>query len=493
MNGKDGMGKISWAIIMAFFTFAPLAQAQSEACSDASNILPILCGAAVQKPGTPQAAPESSKDNDPLTLFPQHEFWGRVWLSGQANIIEQGHGGFRALFSGPNSLRNNAEHAASRIFTLYTAARLSDRSDVVFHLEEASGLGLSNSLGLAGYTNIDVVRVPGEGSPLSIAPYTARLLFRYVMPLSGEVEEAEPGPFSMLKSLPKRRLEFRFGRFSLPDFMDVNAIGSDSHFQFMNWTMVNNGAYDYAADTRGYTWGGYVEYHDVNWSLRFVEALMPKIANGIDLQWNLHRAHAENFEAELRRSLLHGRSGAIRFLSYFNHANMGDYRQAVDNFLAGLTPTPEITVHPFRTTLKYGFGVNVQQEITSDMRLFGRMGWNEGQHESFAYTEVDQTVAFGGDFGGTKWNRKNDKIGVAFVTNGISADHQAYLGLGGLGFLLGDGALKYGRENIVESYYTAHVWRGAFLAADLQHINNPGYNRARGPVWVPGLRLHLEF
>jgi high affinity Mn2+ porin len=491
--------KFSLAFIIFVFSIAgPKGQAQAGVSSGnaANSSVAISAQAddtsATQDPGAAPADPDPGADKDPVTMFPQHQ-WGRFWLSGQANFIEQAHGDFRALFSGPNSLRNTAEHAGSRIFTLYTAVRLSDRSDVVFHLEEASGFGLSNSLGLAGYTNIDVVRIPGEGSPLSTAPYLARLLFRYVVPLSDEVEEAEPGPLSILKTLPKRRLELRFGRFSLPDFVDVNAIGSDSHFQFMNWTLVNNGAYDYAADTRGYTWGGIVEYHDLNWSLRFVEALMPQIANGIDLEWNLRRAHAENIEAELRRSLVHGRSGTIRFLSYFNHANMGDYRQAVANFLAGVTPAPEITSHPFRTTLKYGFGVNAEQEITANFRVFARWGWNEGQHESFAFTEDDETVAFGGDFRGAKWGRKNDKVGAGFVTNGISADHQAYLARGGLGFLLGDGALVYGRENIVESYYTAHIWRGAFLALDLQHINNPGYDRARGPVWVPGARVHLEF
>ena len=447
----------------------------------------------LQASPTNPAESDSSPDQDPVTMFPQHEWHNRFWISGQGNIIEQGHGAFRALYSGPNSFRNIGEHANSRTFTLYTAARLSEHSDIVVHLEDASGLGLSNSLGLAGYTNIDVIRVPDKGQPLSTAPYLARLLVRYVVPLSDEIREVEPGPFGILKTLTNRRLEFRAGKFSIPDFLDMNGIGSDSHYQFMNWTIVNNGAYDYAADTRGYTWGAYIQYNDPSWTLTFLEALMPKIANGIDLQWNLHRARAENFQAELRRSFIHGRSGAIRFLSYFNHANMGAYRLAIDNFLVGVTSTPEITAHAFQTTLKYGFGINLEQEITQDFQVFGRWGWNEGQHESFAYTEDDQTISFGGDFRGAKWGRRNDKIGAAFVSNGISRDHQEYLALGGLGFLLGDGRLTYGRETIGEGYYTTHVWRGIFFALDIQHINNPGYNQDRGPVWVPGARLHVEF
>jgi carbohydrate-selective porin OprB len=318
-------------------------------------------------------------------------------------------------------------------------------------------------------------------------------MFRYVVPLSHKTEEIEPGPLGMLKTLPARRLEFRIGKLALPDFFDINAIGSDSHLQFLNWTVVNNGAWDYAADTRGYTWGAYAEYHDVNWSLRFVEALMPKIANGIDLEWNLRRARGQNLELELRPHLLSGRNTTIRLLAYRNVADMGNYREAIRNFLSHQTATPDIVAsrQPGRT--KNGVGLNVEQELTSLLRAFLRVGWNDGHNESFAYTEVDQTVLVGGDFRGTPWRRKDDKIGVAFVSNGLSTDQRNYLALGGLGFLLGDGALIYGRENIVESYYTAHVWRGVFAALDLQHINNPGYDRARGPVWVPGLRLHLDF
>jgi carbohydrate-selective porin OprB len=166
---------------------------------------------------------------------------------------------------------------------------------------------------------------------------------------------------------------------------------------------------------------------------------------------------------------------------------------AVDDFLQGKTSLPDITAHPLQTTVKYGFGVNLEQEFARHFRGFARWGWNEGQHESYAYTEVDETVLLGGDLAGDSWHRKADKAGVAFVSNGISADHQHYLELGGKGFLLGDGGLNYGRENIVESYYNAHVWRGFFIGPDLQHIHNPGYNRDRGPVWVPGTRFHLEF
>jgi carbohydrate-selective porin OprB len=289
-----------------------------------------------------------------------------------------------------------------------------------------------------------------------------------------------------------RRIELRFGKMGTNDFFDVNNVGADSHLQFLNWTVDNNGAYDYAADTRGYTVGLLAEYHDRNWAFRFEEALMPQVANGIDLQWNLRKARAENYELELHPGFQGKRTTTIRLLSFVNHANMGVYRDA--NALAEKNGTkPVITDHPERTTVKYGFGLNFEQQLSPKARAFGRFGWNEGQHESYAYTEVDQTFQLGADLAGERWHRKLDKVGAVVVSNAIKKDHQEYLRLGGLGFLLGDGGLNYGRETTFEAYYNLHVWRGIFSAFDVQHIDNPGYNRDRGPVLAPGLRVHLEF
>ncbi|MCU1296402.1 MAG: Carbohydrate-selective porin [Acidobacteriaceae bacterium] len=442
-----------------------------------------------QSGSSPDKPEKSSVADDPaVTMFP-HSATARYWISGQDNIIFQYHPSFYAKYSGPNSLRPQAEDATSNVSTLFLGYQLTHTTEVLFDLEEASGGGLSDALGLAGETNLDVVRNP----LLSKAPYMARVMVREIIPLSKETVEVGRGPLALATPLPVRRLEIRAGKFGMADFFDVNSVGSDSHFQFMNWTIDNNGAYDYAADTRGYTFGVFAEYRDRNWAFHFGEALMPTVANGPDLQWNLRRARAENYELELHPRIGSNRTTIVRLLGYENHANMGVYRDAVKNFLAGLTPRPEIRAHPLWTKVKYGFGVNMEHVFTPELRGFARWGWNEGQHESFAYTEDDESFVFGADFLGQRWHRKLDKIGAAFVSNGISADHQHYLELGGLGFLLGDGGLNYGRETIVESYYTAHVWRGLFIGPDFQHINNPGYNRDRGPVLVPGFRFHLEF
>jgi high affinity Mn2+ porin len=439
--------------------------------------------------GQAQSSPADSRPDDPpATLFP-HSQTARYWVSGQDNIIFQWHPSFDANYKGPNSFRAHAEHATSNVATLFLGLAATPTTELFLDVETADGGGVSDALGIAGFINVDVVRNPQLGP----APYLARAMVHQIIPLSAETVEAERGPLALATSLPARRLELRAGKFGLADFFDQNGIGSDSHYQFMNWTVDNNGAYDYAADTRGYTVGVIAEYHDRNRAFRFGESLMPKVANGPDLDWNLRRARAENFELELHPQLAASHPTTVRLLSFVNHANMGVYRQAINDFLAGRTPRPQIRAHPLQTTVKYGFGVNLEQELPHHWRGFARWGWNEGQHESYAYTEVDQTAEVGADLTGNAWRRKRDKIGGVFVSNGISADHQHYLALGGIGFLLGDGALTYGRENIVEGYYNAPVWRGIFGGLDVQHINHPGYNRDRGPTLAPGVRFHLEF
>ena len=435
----------------------------------------------------------------PVVAMAQHGEDSRWWLSGQANIIFQGRTPFHSPYQGPNSFRNSAEYRTSMVGTVYTALRLNRSvrydTDGIFDLEAAEGRGLSEALGLAGFTNLDVVRNPYLGK----APYVARYGFHQVIGFTNQTVDQESGPFALAPTVPVRRVEFRVGKLTLPDFFDVNSVGSDSHLQFMNWTVDNNGAWDYAADTRGYTVGGMVEYDDRIWSVRYGIFAMPIVANGIDMDWAFSRAHGINSEFELRHSFIRQRKGVSRLLFYDNRAHMGTYREAVVDFLNGSdtakhgVTVPTITLHEHFGALKYGMGYNTEQELTGNLRVFGRFGWNDGQHESFAYTEVDQTVEAGGDYALARWHRPVDKFGVAFVSNAIKRDHQNYLKYGGLGFLLGDGRLNYGRENIVESYYTWHAWRGMFYSVDVQHIGDPGYNRDRGPAWVGSVRAHVDF
>jgi high affinity Mn2+ porin len=441
-------------------------------------------------------APTAADDTAP-TMFP-HSETSRYLISGQANIIFQAHGPFHSPYDDVNSLLGRGEYKTSLLGTLFLGAQLrrdpKTNTDVIFDLESAGGRGISEALGLAGFTNLDVVRNPNLGS----TPYMARVQLHQTIGFTDKLVEASRTQFSLATEVPERRLEFHAGKMSLPDYLDINSIGSDSHLQFMNWTVDNNGAWDYAADTRGYTYAIVTEYDDKNWSARYALALMPTVANGIDLDWNLRRASGQNWEFELRKPLLGrllpaDRNGTVRVLSYVNHAHMGLYRDANKAFLAGEGTRPVIQDHEKFGAVKYGFGLNAEQELTENLRAFTRIGWNEGQHESFAYTEVDQTVEFGGDYSGRSWSRPYDKLGVTFVSNAIKKDHQDYLKLGGLGFLLGDGKLNYAREDILEGYYNVHAWRGVYYSLDLQYIDHPGYNKDRGPVLVESVRMHVDF
>jgi high affinity Mn2+ porin len=441
-----------------------------------------------------QSAPtdgSTTTDDTSLTMFP-HSDSTRYWISGQANIIFQWHPTFNSPYSGPNSLSAPAQSSTSHVFTIYTGYELTNTTEVFFDPEDSTGTGIGNALGLAGYTNLDVVRT-AAGVVLSHKPYVARLLLRQIIPLSSETVKVERSYLGLATSLPKRRMEFWVGKFALSDFMDTNGPGSDSHLQFLNWTVDQDGAWDYAANTRGYTDGAMLEYDDGRWSARFIEALMPKVANGINLDADIARARAENFETDYNGGFLRHRDGAIRVLTYLNHADMGNYREAIAEYLDGETSGPNIIATRRQGRHKVGVDFNIEQNLTDQIRIFGRLGWSDGHNESFVYTEVDRALDLGGDYRGDAWHRKNDKVGAAFSLNELSAPHREYLALGGLGFLLGDGALNYGQEKIVESYYTAHLWRGLFASYDLQHINNPGYNMARGPVLVSSLRAHVDF
>jgi high affinity Mn2+ porin len=424
---------------------------------------------------------------EPAPTSAGNEFLTRFWLSGQVNIISQGHPTFRSPYSGPNSFSAASEIATSRVVTLYTGFVISATTDFLFDLESTSGHNLSGSHGLGAYTNVDAAGVPND------RPYVARAILHHEIPLSSKSVETERGPLQMAGQEAARRLDIYVGKMSLADFFDVNAIGSDSHFQFMNWTLDNNGAYGFPADPRGYTYAFVAEYHDHNWALRFAEALSPKVDSPAHIDANLVRSRSESIEYELHHTLIRNRGGVVRALSFVDHGSFGNYREAIEAYRAsGETSPPDITAQRQPGRMKYGFGLNVEQELTPLLRAFGRFGWAEGHLETLAFTEADQSISGGVDLKGNPWRRKDDKLGVAMVSNALSGDHREYLALGGTGLVLGDGGLNYRREKVLETYYTLKLWRSIYLSADVQRVWNPGYNHDRGPALVGAVRLHFE-
>ncbi|AFL90133.1 carbohydrate-selective porin [Terriglobus roseus DSM 18391] len=463
--------------------------------------------AAAQVPAGPQpsattpAADASATQTAAPTMFPHSET--RPWyIAGQANSILQGHGAFHSPYEGLNSLVSRGEYKVSLVGTLFLGLQpwqlleggestkaLRYNTDLILHVEATGGRGISQALGLAGFTNLDVVRNPNLGSK----PYIARVMVHQTIGFTDEMTDNTRGPLALATKVPVRRLEVRVGKMSTPDVFDINSVLSDSHLQFTNWSIDNNGAWDYAADTRGYSYGATLDYQDRNWAVRYALMLMPTVANGIDLDWAVKRSRGQNMEFELRRGFLPGKKGTHRVLAFVNNANMGSYREAITAFRNGADATPDISLHRHPDSVKYGFGYNMEQAVTDHLTVAGRVGWNDGKTESFAYTEIEQSALAGASYDGKQWGRADDKLGLAFSSNAIKRYHQQYLASGGAGFILGDGNLRYGRENIVEGYYNLHVWRGSYFATGVSHINNPGYNRDRGPVWVPSLRAHMDF
>src|SRR6202162_1016843 len=326
--GKRNRKSIRWAAgtllavlsLMAAATCPIPAYAQQP---DAPTSTPV------PKNETPPATADDAADTpddatattDPESMLP-HSKDTRFWLSGQINFIFQTHPDFHADYSGPNSLSPHYEKATSRVMTLYTGVRLNNSTEILVDIEEAGGAALTQGFGLAGNTDLDIVRNP----LLSKEPYLGRGMIHKVVALSKDKIENQRSFLSLFEELPRRRVEIRFGKLSMPDFFDINSVGSDTHLQFINWTTDNNGTYDYAADTRGYTVGLTADYEDRNWGVRFAEALMPKVANGIDLVWKAWQEHAENFEYELRHGIIPKKAGVVRLLAYTNYANMGIYR-----------------------------------------------------------------------------------------------------------------------------------------------------------------------
>jgi high affinity Mn2+ porin len=309
---------------------------------------------------------------------------------------------------------------------------------------------------------------------------------RQTFGLGGGRETAEDDNNQVAGERDVHRLVVSIGKLAAPDVADDNHYAHDPRTQFLAWPLVYNGAWDYPANVRGYTYGGSVHYVTKQWSLAYGLFAEPAIANGAPLDPHILKAQGHVLELEEHYEL-GGRPGTTRFLGFLNHGHMGNYEEA----LALMPVDPDVTkTRSYR--FKYGFGLSMDQALTDDLGCFGRLGWNDGHSESWAYTEIDQTASGGLVLGGRAWCRPYDRIGLAGILNGISGPHRRYLEAGGLGFIIGDGRLNYGLEQILELYYALQIRPGIGATLDFQEVVNPAYNRDRGPVSILALRVHFE-
>ena len=412
----------------------------------------------------------------------------RYTLHYQATVIENGDARFAAPYSGPNSLQPSPQRAVSVTSTLFMGMRFIPGTEVYLNPELSGGRGISGATGVAGQMNGEIYRV-GDAAPVVS---TARLFVRQVFGFGGETEKIDDGLNQVAGTAATRRLTVVAGKFSLVDYFDANAYSHDPRSQFLNWTLMSPGAWDYPADTRGYTWGAMAEWHQPEWAARAAFVAEPKQANQLDLDRRVGRANGSVVEGEHQLHFIGGRKGAARLLVYVNQSDMGNYDQAIANAArAGGIPNVVSTRKYGRT--KYGFSFNADQELTDSLGGFARGSWSDGRNETWAFTEVDASEALGVEWKPARWGRADDRWGAAFVSNELSGPHRRYLADGGYGFLLGDGALRYGPEMIAETYYRFPVREHLFVSPDYQFVVNPGYNRDRGPAQVWALRVHAEF
>ena len=402
----------------------------------------------------------------------------------QTTYIWQRKASFNAPYSGANSLLPEEEKAYSLSATAYFGLRLAPGTEVYFNPEMVQAVPLSGLHGLGGMTNSEQQKTSGPNPTF----YRARLFLRQIFDLGGEKTTVESGQNQLARMVDKRRLVITLGNVSVTDIFDNNAYAHDARTQFVNWSFLTYGAYDYAGDTRGYTWGGAAEYYYDDWALRYARFMVPQMSNGQPLETRIAQYYSDQIEVE-RGYALGDQTGKVRFLVFRNKENMGSFSDAIAAANGGVPSVANVRKDSF----KVGYGVSLEHAVLPDVGLFARASRNDGKTETYSFTEIERSVTAGVAVNGARWGRSNDTFGVAVAQNGLSKAHRDYLALGGLGAFIGDGQLHYKPEKIVEAYYNFQLIKNTFLMLDYQRIANPGYNADRGPVNVATVRLHAEF
>ena len=406
---------------------------------------------------------------------------------------------FHSPYSNPSiSFGPGPDLGWSFVVSLLVGARLWEGATVVADGEYANGAGAPNVSGLSGYPDGNIIRVAKVGT----APYVARFFYHQDIALGHEErqsEEAEQfesrfmptGTVALGRTRPPTRLEFTLGKFGSNDFLDVADASSDPRHKFLNWALMQNGAWDYVADTRGYTWGVEVGLEAPRWAVRAMAALMPTTPNGEVFDGNLGNSGSYMLEGQYGWPSALG-DGSVKLLAYVNRANMGNYANALAVAAARPPGTvPDVDATAQQGAMKYGFGLLVQQ-VFGPVSGFLRAGWNDGRTQTFCFTSIDYSVSLGAQVDGALWGRAGDFVGIGVATSGLSSSHAAYLAAGGTEFQLGDGKLSYGWETVPEAFYSLQPLPYLEVSADVQALFNPGMNRARGPAVLAGVRLHAH-
>jgi len=451
-----------------------------------SVLAPLGLGFATIQTGLAQEAqaPTAEAEATERAAQPAEQKWIARF---QTTAVYEYKPSFSALYSGPNSLSTEAANSWSVSATAFLGVRLWRGGEFYVDPEFIAGLPFSNLTGLGGFPNGELQKVSTTAPKL----YIPRAFLRQTWNFGGGSVPVEAGLNQLRGTVDKQRLVLTAGKMAIVDIFDNNAFSHDTRTQFMNWAAIDYGAYDYAADARGYTWGAALEYYHDEWAVRAGRYVVPQESNGgPPMNWQFLQFYGDQLEVE-RGYEIGGQPGRLRLLYFRNRENMGSFQDAL-NYAAEFGGTPAVS-NVRRPQSKHGYGLNLEQYLSNDVGVFSRLIWADGQTETYSYTEIDRSISAGLSVKGTGWGRSQDTVGAVFVSNYLSSVDQAYLAAGGLGFFIGDGKLNYRPEQIAEVYYSFDVYKTSWITLDFQHVINPAYNHDRGPVSFVGIRIHAEF
>ena len=423
----------------------------------------------------------------PLTPEQAEQVEPEIWaVHGQGTLTWELQPAFPSPYQGPHSLIHATNGRETVDVTLYAGVRPWPGAEIWINPEVDQGFGLSDTFGVAGYPSGEAYKV-GKAQPYFLVQ---RGFLRQTMDLGGETEKLGPDLNQLGGTQTANRLVFTIGKYSVVDIFDTNTYAHDPRHDFLNWSIIDIGTFDYAANPWGYTYGGAAEWYQDWWTVRAGVFDLSQEPNSVALS---HGFSQGQFVTELEeRHSLWDQPGKLKFLYWLTRGYLGTYIDAIAlGEATGTTPSTG-AVRRFRT--KDGVGLNLEQQLAQDFGVFVRASMSQGTVEEDAFTDINQSISAGLSLKGSRWGRPDDTIGLAGVVNRISHQGKLYLAAGGLGGIIGDGQLpNAGPEQILETYYRVALSSFAQIAFDYQFINHPAYNRDRGPVSVFGLQLHLQY
>lgn len=404
-------------------------------------------------------------------------------IHGQASTVIQEHNHFNSPYSGTNSLTADGRTEETTDITLFAGFRPWHSGEIWANIEIDQGFGLNNTLGVAGFPSGEAYKI-GANTPYLRLP---RLFARHTFNLDGEQEKVEDATNQLAMSRTSDNLILTVGKFSVVDIFDTNTYAHDPRADFLNWAMIDAGAFDYAADAWGFTLGAALEYSHKEWTLRAGGFQLSEVPNAKMAGIHLHQYMLVG-EVEHRQSW-NEHPGKIKLLAYVNRADMASYDDAIRSANGGIPDVASVRKFASRP----GVVVNLEQEVGQGLGVFARVSSNDGSKEAYEFTEINTSILGGLSLHGNAWQRADDTVGVALAVNHLSAAAQRYFSAGGIGILIGDGRLSYANESILETYYAIRLNPHLTASLDYQHIRNPAYNSDRGPVSVVSARLHMEY